>query len=302
EEQLRRLTRRRSELQARLQPLTQEVLQWPLLMEPARAALQWASRPCEKYEAAALRHWMLQPAAGDWNIAVHLAEMDYEDIVYLEAAAREWPAHTRRAARFLAAAASRLDVGLFSQGLLEEAQDSNEGILLLFVIDGFEGSNGGRTKVGLGVDLCVFCDYEAMEAACLTAAGRRGVLQRLKAMADPNLRSIAVEELLPGEFREHFRNGLGQDRFCVGFEDEPCIFALTKTGGPAQTHRRGAAVCLFCDPVALGAKYDLAAGRREVARALKKMSPAAKHKILAERISADVKEEIEGLLRPTEPR
>ena len=140
EEQLRRLTRRRSELQARLQPLTQEVLQWPLLMEPARAALQWASRPCEKYEAAALRHWMLQPAAGDWNIAVHLAEMDYEDIVYLEAAAREWPARARRAARFLAAAASRLDVGLFSQGLLEEAQDSNEGILLLFVIDGFEGS------------------------------------------------------------------------------------------------------------------------------------------------------------------
>ena len=157
--------------------------------------------------------------------------------------------------------------------------------------------NGGRTKVGLGVDLCVFCDYEAMEAACLTAAGRRGVLQRLKAMADPNLRSIAVEELLPGKFREHFRNGLGQD-----FEDEPCIFALAKTGGPAQTHRRGAAVCLFCDPVALGAKYDLAAGRREVARALKKMSPAAKDKMLAERISADVKEEIEGLLRPTEPR
>ncbi|CAJ1387998.1 unnamed protein product [Effrenium voratum] len=136
EKRLRRL----SELQARLRPLTQEVLQWPLLMEPTRAALQWASWPCENYEAAALRHWALRPAAGDWNVAVHLADMDYEDVIYLDAAAREFPARARRAARFLAAAASRLDVGLFSQNLLEEARGGSEGILLLFVIDGFEGS------------------------------------------------------------------------------------------------------------------------------------------------------------------
>ena len=140
EKRLRQLTQRRSELQARLRPLTQEVLQWPLLMEPTRAALQWASWPCENYEAAALRHWALRPAAGDWNVAVHLADMDYEDVIYLDAAAREFPARARRAARFLAAVASRLDVGLFSQGLLEEAQGGSEGILLLFVIDGFEGS------------------------------------------------------------------------------------------------------------------------------------------------------------------
>ena len=162
--------------------------------------------------------------------------------------------------------------------------------------------NGGRARVGPNKDLCVFCDYEAMEDACLTAAGRSSILQSLKAMTDPNLRWIALEELIPEEFRQHFRNGVGHSRFCAGFEDEPCIFALSKTGGPAQVHKRRAAVCLFCDPAALGAKYDSAAGRKEVANALKQMSPAAREKMLAERISADVKEEIKQLLRPAEPK
>ena len=65
-------------------------------------------------------------------------------------------------------------------------------------------------QVGLAADLCVFCDYEAMDSACLTAAGRRAILRSLKAMADPNLRWIALEELIPEEFRQHFRNSLAE--------------------------------------------------------------------------------------------
>ncbi|CAJ1417478.1 unnamed protein product [Effrenium voratum] len=62
------------------------------------------------------------------------------------------------------------------------------------------------------------CDYERMETECLAASGRRSILQRLKAMADDNLRGIALE-LTPAEFRGHFQRGLASaQRFCLGFD------------------------------------------------------------------------------------
>ncbi|CAJ1390310.1 unnamed protein product, partial [Effrenium voratum] len=118
------------------------------------------------------------------------------------------------------------------------------------------------------------CDYERMETECLAASGRRSILQRLKAMADDNLRGIALE-LTPAEFRGHFQRGLASaQRFCLGFDGE------------------ASAACFFCDPEAVAAKVDAPGGRREVAGLLQQLSPAAKAKALAERIPEDARREI----------
>ncbi|CAJ1368717.1 unnamed protein product, partial [Effrenium voratum] len=138
---------------------------------------------------------------------------------------------------------------------------------------------GGRQQVAAGVEHCVFCDYEAMAAACLTANGRRAVLRSLKAMTHPDFRDIAVEQI-PDEYKAYFVRGLVSARFCSGFEGEACVFALTKTGGPARVEKRGASCC-FCDPTAIGAKVDLPGGLKDLAAALKKMSEAARLKARA---------------------
>ena len=148
-----------------------------------------------------------------------------------------------------------------------------------------------------GAELCIFCDYDLMAEGCLTAAGRRAVLVRLRAMADPNLQSVALD-LIPIEFRDHFEHGLRQNKFCGGFEGEACIFALAKSGGPARVEKRRAGCCLFCNPDAIGAKVDAPGGLQEIATALRKMSKAAKEKALAERLPEDVRAQIRELLTP----
>ena len=90
-------------------------------------------------------------------------------------------------------------------------------------------------------------------------------------------------------------------RFCSGFEGEACVFALTKTGGPARVEKRGASCC-FCDPTAIGAKVDLPGGLKDLAAALKKMSEAARLKALAERIPEDVRARVTELLQPNRRR
>ncbi|CAJ1414910.1 unnamed protein product, partial [Effrenium voratum] len=159
----------------------------------------------------------------------------------------------------------------------------------------------GRQRVAAGVEHCVFCDYEAMAAACLTANGRRAVLQSLKAMIHPDFRDIAVEQI-PNEYKAHFVRGLVSARFCRGFEGEACVFALAKTGGPARVEKRGASSCCFCDPAAIGAKVDLPGGLKDLAAALKKMSEAAQVKALAERIPEDVRARVTELLQPDRRR
>ncbi|CAJ1443818.1 unnamed protein product [Effrenium voratum] len=160
---------------------------------------------------------------------------------------------------------------------------------------------GGRQRVGAGVEFCAFCDHEAMEAACLTAPGRRSLLQSLKAMVDPNFRAIALEQI-PAEYEGHFSRGLASAQFCAGFEGEACVFALAKTGGPAQVHQRQARSCLFCDPAAVGAKVDAPGGLKDIAAALKKMSEATRARALTERIPEDVRARVQALLKPKEPR
>ncbi|CAJ1413326.1 unnamed protein product, partial [Effrenium voratum] len=155
--------------------------------------------------------------------------------------------------------------------------------------------------VGAGVTLCAFCDFEAMEAACLTAPGRRSLLRSLKAMANPNFRTIALEQI-PAEYQGHFSRGLASAQFCAGFEGEACVFALAKSGGPAQVHQRQARSCLFCDPVAVGSKVDAPGGLKDIAAALKKMSEAARARALTERIPEDVRARAQALLIPKEPR
>ena len=160
---------------------------------------------------------------------------------------------------------------------------------------------GSRLRAGAGVQLCAFCDYEAMETACLTASGRRSILRSLKAMTNPNFRDIAMEQV-PDVFKEHFACGLASGQFCGGFEGEVCIFALTKTGGPAQVGRRRAGSCLFCDPTAIGAKVDAPNGLKEIAKALRQMSEAGKEKALAERLPEDVRAQIRELIAPKPQR
>ena len=151
-----------------------------------------------------------------------------------------------------------------------------------------------------GVEYCVFCDHEAMETACLAASGRRSILQSLKAMTEPIFRDIALEQV-PVEYKGHFSRGLASARFCAGFEGEACVFALQKSGGPARVEKR-AGSCLFCDPVAVGAKVDMLGGVQQIAGALKKMSEAARAQALAERIPADVRADIQALLKPKQRR
>ena len=140
--------------------------------------------------------------------------------------------------------------------------------------------------MGAGVRFCAFCDYEAMEAACLTGPGRRSILRSLKAMGNPNFRDIAMEQI-PEEYQGHFCRGLATTKFCDGFEGEACEFALCKSGGPAQVKGRQAGSCLFCDPAAVGAKVDAPGGLKDIATALKRMSEAARARALAERSPED---------------
>ncbi|CAJ1353598.1 unnamed protein product, partial [Effrenium voratum] len=95
------------------------------------------------------------------------------------------------------------------------------------------------------------------------------------AMTEPIFRDIALEQV-PAEYEGHFSRGLASARFCGGLEGEACVFALQKTGGPARVEKRRAGSCLFCDPVAVGAKVDMPGGVKEIAGALKKMSEAAR--------------------------
>ena len=150
------------------------------------------------------------------------------------------------------------------------------------------------------MEYCVFCDHEAMETACLAASGRRSILQSLKAMTEPIFRDIALEQVLV-EYKGRFSRGLASARFCAGFEGEACVFALQKSGGPARVEKR-AGSCLFCDPVAVGAKVDMLGGVQQIAGALKKMSEAARAQALAERIPADVRADIQALLKPKQRR
>ncbi|CAJ1459932.1 unnamed protein product, partial [Effrenium voratum] len=135
--------------------------------------------------------------------------------------------------------------------------------------------------VPASAELCSFCDYQRMEAECLTASGRHSLLRRLTAMVDKNLQGIALE-LVPAQFRGHFQRGLATKQFCPGFDGEICIFALAASGGRAQIHKSQAAACFFCDP-----EVDALGGRRQVAGLLKRLSPTAKAKALAERIPED---------------
>ena len=100
----------------------------------------------------------------------------------------------------------------------------------------------------------------------------------------------------------HFSRGLASAQFCAGFEGEACVFALAKSGGPAQVHQRQARSCLFCDPVAVGSKVDAPGGLKDIAAALKKMSEAARARALTERIPEDVRARVQALLIPKEPR
>ncbi|CAJ1394547.1 unnamed protein product, partial [Effrenium voratum] len=161
---------------------------------------------------------------------------------------------------------------------------------------------GGRQRVAAGAECCMFCDHEAMETACLAASGRRSVLRSLKAMTEPIFRNIALEQV-PTEYKGHFSRGLASARFCGGFEGEACVFALQKTGGPARVEKRQAGSCLFCDPVAVGAKVDMLGGVEEIAgartradiqtllkpkqRRLGAPATAAQKKIYRERVLAD---------------
>ncbi|CAJ1393690.1 unnamed protein product, partial [Effrenium voratum] len=158
-----------------------------------------------------------------------------------------------------------------------------------------------RLQVPAGAELCVFCDYDLMAAGCLTAAGRRSILVKLRAMADPNLQSIA-QDLIPLEFRDHFEHGMRQKKFCSRFEGEACVFALARSGGPAQTQKRQAGCCLFCNPDAIGAKVDAPGGLKQIATALRKMCEAAREKALAERLPEDVRAQIRELLAPKPSR
>ena len=135
-----------------------------------------------------------------------------------------------------------------------------------------------------------------MEAECLTASGRRSLLQRLTAMVDKTLQGIALE-LVPAEFRGHFQRSLATKRFCPGFDGEVCIFALAAGGGRAQIQRGQAAACFFCNPEAVAAKVDALGGRHEVAGLLKQLSPTAKAKALAERIPEDARANILNALQ-----
>ena len=135
-----------------------------------------------------------------------------------------------------------------------------------------------------------------MEVECLTASGRRSLLQRLTAMVDKNLQGIALE-LVPAEFRGHFQRSLATKRFCPGFDGEVCIFALAAGGGRAQIQRAQAAACFFCNPEAVAAKVDALGGRHEVAGLLKQLSPTAKAKALAERIPEDARADILNALQ-----
>ena len=137
--------------------------------------------------------------------------------------------------------------------------------------------------------------------ACLDAHTVPTVIQALKTFSeDVKMKAFAA---IPEEYKGYIEQKVGATKRCKGWQGQACVFALSQTGGCAQTHGRGM-TCLFCNPEQLEEKCGTERGRKQVRGMLHKLHPEIKTRAITERMPGWLQEHFQGdrMAPPTSQR
>ena len=155
---------------------------------------------------------------------------------------------------------------------------------------------------------CVFCDTEALAAACQEQSKREDLLEKMARMGHAS-RAAALARI-PDNHKAEFpevhdaawaHDGMRQGRArCLGMNGDPCVFAATSrpTAVEVKGRRRH---CVFCDTEALAAACQEQSKREDLLEKMTRMGHASRAAALAripDNHKAEFREVIDTPLRP----
>ena len=149
------------------------------------------------------------------------------------------------------------------------------------------GKNGRPLQVGGAYAQCVWCSSERMAHACRDSkSGRSTLVKSFKHMSQQQQQRALAR--VPEAFQPKFQELVDRTPRCTGRPDEPCEFHESHVGEAAYAEK-SATQCLWCSATLLAAACRTDAGRKKLLPKLRRLSAAARSKIIFQRIPEEHK-------------
>ena len=144
------------------------------------------------------------------------------------------------------------------------------------------GKEGKPLQVGGADSQCVWCSKDRMAQACRDSKiGRHNLVKSFKQMT--RAQQERAFKRVPEAFQTTFRALMDRMPRCEGRPGEPCEFHEGNTGEAAHG-KRGCKQCVWCNEERLAAACRTDAARKKLASQLRHFRPAARDKIITQRI------------------